>query len=167
MPDRLRQLFVEDNETGCWNWARVMEKKGYGKYKKEYAHRFMYKTIKGEIPEGLVIDHRCRNKRCVNPDHLEPVRQRENVMRGESITALNVQKETCSRGHWLGGDNIRIVVKPDAVRRQCKACDREYHRIRRDRINPNRKRYPVNMVHPQIKPAPALSAQENSEQESV
>lgn len=73
-----------DSVTGCWQWVGSMAVNGYGRYgyPSAYAHRLMYELIVGPIPEGLVIDHLCRNRGCVNPAHLECVTLAENVKRG-------------------------------------------------------------------------------------
>lgn len=65
----------------------------------EYAHRRAYREARGAIPEGLVLDHLCRNRWCCNPDHLEPVTNAENILRGESPPAKNARKERCPNGH--------------------------------------------------------------------
>jgi HNH endonuclease len=73
-------------ETGCWVWERSLTTKGYGNTSKDgktaLAHRVYYEQAKGPIPEGLQIDHLCRNRACVNPDHMEAVPQQENLRRG-------------------------------------------------------------------------------------
>lgn len=69
-------------ETGCWEWQGPMHPKGYGTFAHELAHRRSYEMFVGDIPDGLHIDHLCRNKRCVNPAHLEPVTHAENNRRG-------------------------------------------------------------------------------------
>lgn len=75
---------VEKTET-CWNWTGCVLKSGHGQTwfngKQIYAHRYFYELLVGKIPEGLVIDHLCENKRCVNPEHLEPVSDSENLIR--------------------------------------------------------------------------------------
>ena len=76
----------------CWEWAGAHDNHGYSKTSFEYrdmaAHRVAYELVVGPIPEGLTIDHLCRNRGCVNPAHLEPVTQRENTLRGVSPAAL-------------------------------------------------------------------------------
>ncbi len=73
-------------ETGCWTWIATKTRAGYGRFpvdgQEQYAHRYMYERVNGPIPAGYVLDHLCRNTLCVNPDHLEPVKQVENIRRG-------------------------------------------------------------------------------------
>ena len=78
-------------EGGCWEWTKALHSRGYGqmitgskttKRHNVYAHRFAYETLVGPIPDGLVLDHLCRNPKCVNPAHLEPVTRQENIRRG-------------------------------------------------------------------------------------
>jgi hypothetical protein len=86
-----------DEGTGCWDWQLYKIPTGYGQVRvanRLYpAHRFYYEEKYGPVPEGYVLDHLCRNRGCVNPDHLEPVTQRENVRRGEGtkLTLAQVQ----------------------------------------------------------------------------
>ena len=102
----------------CWEWISAKTPHGYGVMtvdrKVIYAHRFSYEIFKGKIPEGLHLDHLCRNPSCVNPGHLEAVTHAENMARGFPAT-----KTHCKRGHLLGGDNLRITK---AGQRWCRAC---------------------------------------------
>ena len=95
---------------GCWEWTGSLNPNGYGmfnmgdttasgKRRPEWAHRASYRLHRGEIPEGLELDHLCRNTRCVNPDHLEPVTERENFLRGDHHSAQMARLKTCKRGH--------------------------------------------------------------------
>ena len=108
----------------CWEWT-AQRNWGYGRFalthrKMVRAHRFSYELHKGPIPQGLVIDHLCRNKACVNPDHLELVTNRENVLRGVGTSAVNAKKTHCKRGHHLSGDNL--YVNPRDGSRHCRSC---------------------------------------------
>lgn len=99
------------------------------------AHRYFWEKTNGPIPEGLVIDHLCRNRACVNLEHLEVVTGRENCLRGIGPTAINALKTHCSRhGHPLSGANL--ILHPDG-RRECRECQREsgrnHMRRRRER----------------------------------
>lgn len=76
--------YTIDEATGCWVWQRAKDQGGYGMSGKngKRAHRTYYEANKGPIPEGMQLDHLCRNHSCVNPDHLEPVTNAENQRRG-------------------------------------------------------------------------------------
>lgn len=112
---------------GCWLWiASVSSGYGYFQYagKREPAHRVSYKLFRGSIPKGLQIDHLCRVRRCVNPEHLEAVTVRENVLRGNGPTARHARKTHCPRGHEFTPENTYIwsIHK----NRACKTCVRSY-----------------------------------------
>lgn len=91
-----------------------------------YAHRVMYTALVGTIPDGLTLDHLCRNRPCVNPDHLEPVTYRENILRSRNAAAENARKTHCIRGHELPPPDERgrrtckpcIAARPPAVRKK-------------------------------------------------
>jgi hypothetical protein len=107
----------------CWPWTAAVGKHGYGvlgvgPHKTTTAPRFAYELLVGPIPKGLTIDHLCRNRLCVNPNHLEVVTRGENVLRGESVPAQNARKTHCKRGHLLAGDNLIITSQG----RRCRAC---------------------------------------------
>ena len=103
---------------GCWLWTGAVHKlTGYGATatggrkgaKSLLAHRVSYEMSIGPIPEGLQLDHLCRVRNCVNPEHLEPVTARENTMRSTSISALNAVKTHCVNGHPFSDDNTVIL----------------------------------------------------------
>lgn len=110
----------------CWEWQGLRSSKGYGHVYAGatylgVAHRCSYELVVGAIPEGATIDHLCRNRACVNPAHLEPVSQRENVLRGIGHSAQNARKTHCHDGHELAGDNLYLRNG----RRHCRACRSE------------------------------------------
>lgn len=115
-------------ETGCWLWRRSTNGVGYGKLQQDgrlkYAHRLSYELLRGPIPEGFTIDHLCRIRCCVNPDHLEPVTMRENVLRGEGMSAKHAKKTHCPAGHPYSGTNLVIGVRGN---RLCRICQ-NYHK---------------------------------------
>lgn len=112
---------IEKTES-CWNWCGAL-KLGYGRIerkRKQYqAHRVVYEALIDEIPGGLELDHLCRNKRCVNPAHLEPVTHTENIARNIPFI---VKKEFCSKGHKFSGIGVNFRdKKPVQICRICKA----------------------------------------------
>jgi hypothetical protein len=128
--ERFREKYVEDEKSGCWLWTAATSVKGYGQFHMGdgglvHAHRAAWTLLVGPIPDGATIDHLCRKRACVNPDHLEPVSIGENVLRGDTITARNAAKTHCPQGHPYSGDNLRI--RPDGAR-ECRACRRESFR---------------------------------------
>lgn len=82
-------------ESGCWIWTGELNRNGYGRVwrlgRRVMAHRAMYELLVGPIPEGLVLDHLCRVRCCVNPKHLEPVTVRENTIRGEAALFRRIE----------------------------------------------------------------------------
>ena len=108
----------------CWLWTRAISNNGYGVIgglpgETKYAHRIAYQMVKGSIPEGLELDHLCRNRACVNPNHLEPVTTKENVHRGFSPAGIQSRLIVCQKGHPL--DRQNTYVSPQG-RRMCRAC---------------------------------------------
>ena len=115
-------------DSGCIEWIASHNGVGYGTLSinrtggKVLAHRWSYAHHYGPIPDGLTIDHLCRNTLCVNPEHLEAVSKRENTIRGVAPTAVNAAKTHCIRGHELAGDNLHI--SPRTGWRTCRECRR-------------------------------------------
>lgn len=132
--DRGAQRFWSKVNVGkpndCWTWKASTTTGGYGQFLVEgrlvHAHRVAYTLTVGPIPEGLELDHLCRNRRCVNPTHLEPVTRQENIRRGEGLAGINARKTHCPRGHALSGDNLYKYQPKDrpGPRRRCKVCHR-------------------------------------------
>lgn len=120
-----------DASGSCWEWLAYREN-GYGKFrlngKSCMAHRVVWETLVGPIPAGLQVDHLCRNRGCVNPDHLELVTQQENILRGQSACAWNARKNVCKRGHPLTDANLYVYPSGG---RACRACDNWHHRAAR------------------------------------
>lgn len=121
---RFESKISVDEATGCWNWIARLTR-GYGSFSRGrrhvYAHRYAWERANGPIPDGLHLDHLCRNTRCCNPDHLEPVTPRVNVLRGESPSAVVVRTNHCKRGHEFTPDNT--YLRPDGGGRQCRTCN--------------------------------------------
>lgn len=112
-----------EKSDGCWNWTRAISAAGYGVFwwlgKIRLTHRLSYEMAVGKIPDGLVLDHLCRNPKCCNPSHLEAVPQVTNVRRGEGITNAKRSQTHCIHGHSLED----ALVKP-GNRRDCRECNR-------------------------------------------
>lgn len=113
--------------TECWPWTAARNTKGYGQFKASGklvpAHRWAYEQIVGKIPDGLQIDHLCRNRGCVNPGHMEPVTSKINTLRGVCPSGLNAVKVECIRGHSFDAPNT--IVRPNGSR-QCRTCQRQW-----------------------------------------
>lgn len=130
-----------DYTDSCWLWQGALDKDGYGHFtpyrKRKSSHRYSYEIMVDDIPEGLVIDHLCRVRNCVNPNHLEAVSSLTNILRGYGAAAINRRKAECINGHDLKGDNLYIQKKTN--KRFCRACDRrrgaEYERRKRFKEN--------------------------------
>ena len=125
LPGRSVGYVVQEN--GCWDWVGCTNYgyglMGYGAsphYKSSYrAHRYYYELEYGPIPEGLVIDHLCCNRKCVRPDHLEAVTRRENTLRGTNPAAMRARRTHCPQRHAYTPENIRW----EGRKRHCITCD--------------------------------------------
>lgn len=122
LPERIRTKI--EVGLGCWEWRAARTGGGYGYIHWDgrtcLAHRVVYELLRGPIDAGLVIDHLCRNRGCVNPVHLEPVTERVNILRGNSPWALGSKQTHCKRGHPFDEENT--YVRPDRGARVCRAC---------------------------------------------
>jgi hypothetical protein len=128
LTDRIREKIAKNAETGCWEWAGARTREGYGVMhhggRQHGAHRLSWEAANGPIAPGLHIDHLCRNRCCVNPDHLEPVTPRENVLRSPiAPSAINARKTHCDKGHELTPDNLDSYMLKKG-HRACKECMR-------------------------------------------
>lgn len=125
---RLSAKISIDPETGCWNWTGSRISTGYGNIvvgqrKTMLVHRVTWELRHGTIAPGLTIDHLCRNRRCCNPDHLEPVDHATNVSRGSS-GVIQRNKTHCPQGHPYDDQNTYYYQG----RRYCKECNRVQQR---------------------------------------
>jgi hypothetical protein len=127
-------------ESLCLVWTGG-NSDGYGRFwlngKHQAAHRVAYEAVKGPIPEGLELDHRCRTHACVNWDHTEPVTGHENTLRGEGPAAVNARKTHCPKGHPYDEANTYHQPWRNTTIRQCREChrarQREYKRRKKAR----------------------------------
>ncbi len=116
-----------DASGDCWLWTAYKQPPGYGKFgwngKPHYAHRIAYQMLVGPIPADRELDHLCRVRHCVNPDHLRVVTHRQNTLCGYGPSARESRLTHCPAGHPY--DKTNTYIQPDGWR-QCRAC----HRIR-------------------------------------
>jgi len=113
---------IDVTDSGCWEWRGAVSSSGYGSawadQRAQSAHRVTYELLMGPIPEGLQIDHLCRNKICCNPSHLEPVTCRENNLRRPGV-----HKSHCIHGHELTPENTIVKPRPSGRPiRNCRVC---------------------------------------------
>jgi hypothetical protein len=107
----------------CWLWTASRDTTGYGQFPikgkpRKGAHKVVYELLKGEVPKGLTLDHLCKIRHCVNPDHMEIVTWSVNILRGNGPPAQNARKAKCKRGHLFDGRT------PNGKARYCNACKR-------------------------------------------
>lgn len=137
-----------DASGDCWEWTGLITPTGYGRvnvkingrWLNRRAHRLVWTALCGPIADTLTIDHLCRARHCVNPDHLEPVTCRVNTLRGVGVTAKNARKAACLRGH----SNWR--VSPDRKGwRECVECrraiDKRHSIARKAKSQPNERQH--------------------------
>jgi hypothetical protein len=122
-------------DAPCWLFTGRTTK-GYGvisiKGRETYAHRYMYEQLRGPIPEGLELDHLCRVPRCVNPQHLEAVTHRINLLRGNGFSGRHARKTHCPKGHPYDETNTQMSQGS----RKCAEC----HRVRQRAYNQRMRR---------------------------
>lgn len=123
--------FVDRQDSGsCWKWKGSIGRGGYGVFvfwspKKSItgAHRVSLKVHGKEIPDGMVVDHICRNRACVNPAHLRLVTPKQNSLENSNgVGALNARKTHCPKGHLLSGSNLKKQPLNGKPWRSCRIC---------------------------------------------
>lgn len=127
--DRIRERTSVDPETGCWEWLGAATVTGYGRmmvtrehktHRSTLVHRAAYEELVGPIPEGLQLDHLCKNTMCCNPDHLEPVTHLENLLRSDTPSNTFREATHCIHGHEFTPENTYRTDRG----RYCRACRR-------------------------------------------
>ncbi len=108
--ERFDAKWESESNRGCWLWTASKFRNGYGQFydgqRNTGAHQFSFEFFKGRVPAGLQIDHLCRTRHCVNPDHLEAVTCQENLLRsGDTIATKHAAKTHCPQGHLYDEDN--------------------------------------------------------------
>ena len=124
------EQFIDVQASGCWFWNGFIRSNGYAAFwtgsRKVYAHRYAFEIFIGPIPIGQDIDHLCRNRRCVNPTHLEPVTRLVNLSRGQhpNMQAFVLQQATgkCRSGHEL--TELNVSYRASNGREVCRICNR-------------------------------------------
>lgn len=135
----LKQQCVVDAATGCWLWQGTITTPGYAEIfwggRRKRVHRLSYEMAKGPIPEGLVPDHLCRVRHCINPAHLEAVTQRENLLRSpDTVAGKHARQTECKNGHPYTEENT-IIINVERGWRDCRAC----RRAKRERARAKRR----------------------------
>ena len=133
---RFSNRWIEDHETGCWNWQGAETPTGYGKMwvngKLQYVHRFSFELFKFKIPGKLFVLHRCDNTSCVNPGHLFLGTPKVNLMDCSLKGRTRNQKKThCINGHKFTKQNTidrKEATAPGKIYRRCRKCDRNRRR---------------------------------------
>jgi hypothetical protein len=136
LPERLSRRVSPEPNTACWIWLGPICDKGYGRTtapdgRSALAHRLFFSIFVGEIPKGLVLDHLCRQRCCVNPAHLEPVTTAENNRRSPLLAEFYRTGGGRSLMTGCGKAGHPFVLRADGRQRKCRTCQIEYGRARR------------------------------------
>lgn len=139
--DKNSGIFGEDGKykTECWIWIARLDKDGYGVFtingKGYRAHRISYQIEYNKIDNNLTIDHLCRSRNCIRPDHLEQTTSRENIMRGHGLAVINSRKTQCINGHEFNKENTGIDLNG---KRYCIICRRKNYHWKGGVANPDK-----------------------------
>jgi hypothetical protein len=146
LPERLQSKIRIDWKTGCWLWAASCDSSGYGKIRFEgnmcSSHRLFYELLIGRIPKNREIDHLCRVRHCVNPEHMEPVTDRENSLRGKRNQFY--KKSHCIHGHEFTPENTYVWAKRP-TQRGCRICLSERNQRQHKNLSLP---FPLKAIHP-------------------
>lgn len=131
----IESMIMPVTESGCWIWLGRLNERGYGTIRWNGAtariHRVIYEFSNGRIPENMTLDHLCRVRCCVNPDHLEAVSIRTNVLRGIGLSALCAKQISCIHGHIYTSEST--YIPHGTTQRVCRICRRRRLREYRQR----------------------------------
>lgn len=136
IPDHIDKRIAMEPMSGCWLWTGTLTSEGYGRLcsadgrRQMPAHRYVYQYFVAIIDPKLHVDHLCRNRACVNPDHLEAVTSRVNTLRGVGVTAVHAAKTQCVNGHAFDETNTSYRTGG----RACRACRAEASRRYRAKV---------------------------------
>ena len=149
LPSWVEKKISPEPNSGCWLWTAAINEHGYGtlrlgrhkgKTQNYLAHRFTFEFYNGPILDGSILDHTCRQRACVNPDHLEAVTHRVNILRGVGVSAQNAKKLKCDSGHSL--ETAYLIGH--RAHRKCRECQRanmaRYYAKNRTNIRARRKK---------------------------
>lgn len=136
LEERFAAKYTVDPAAGCWIWRAAKNEDGYGRIwvagRNALAYKALYELRFGAVADGLELDHLCRNRACVNPEHLEPVPHVVNVLRSPAtLNSIALRKTHCDSGHAFTAENTYRYKGA----RQCRACRRERNRARRSNKN--------------------------------
>lgn len=131
--DPLAKILSNIDVGFCWEWNRKLNNRGYGvtnvNKKRWYVHRLMWTLMVGPIPDGMEIDHMCRNRACCNPEHLDLVTGQVNTLRGVSPASSHAKRDECSYGHEYTAETMHVVRGA----RRCRICERRRDKERYER----------------------------------